>query len=155
MDFDDLSGPIDLHAENRWEVIDELVGHLLATRKIRANHRDGVVASVRERKSAMSTGIGFGIGIPHATSDSLHEVVGVVGRSRRGIQYDVLDGVAVNLVILFVGPRDQPEKHRHTLAHIAKCCTGTILATGSGAFPMSGCWPLAHEDGNLLNACTS
>lgn len=120
MDFDDLPGPIDLHAENRWEVIDELVGHLVATRKIRAEHRDAVVASVRARESAMSTGLGFGIGIPHATSDLVHEVVGVVGRSRRGIQYDSLDGVPVNLVILFVVPRVQPEKQLHTLANIAK-----------------------------------
>jgi mannitol/fructose-specific phosphotransferase system IIA component (Ntr-type) len=120
MDFDDFSGPIDLHAENRWEAIDELAGHLVAAHKVPAEHRGAIIASVRLRESAMSTGIGSGIGLPHATTDLLQEVVGVVGRSRRGIQFDAPDGQPVNLVILFLIPLGQPEKHVHTLANIAK-----------------------------------
>ena len=68
----------------------------------------------------MSTGIGFGIGIPHASTDLIHEVVGSFGRSKTGVQFDALDNQPVNLVMLFLVPQGQFQKHLHTLANIAK-----------------------------------
>lgn len=56
----------DLKATNRWEAIDELVDVLIATGKIQAKDRAAIIAAVRKRENSMSTGIGFGIGIPHA-----------------------------------------------------------------------------------------
>jgi mannitol/fructose-specific phosphotransferase system IIA component (Ntr-type) len=68
----------------------------------------------------MSTGIGFGIGIPHASTDLIPEVVGALGRSAKGISFDALDNQPVNLVMLFLVPQGQFQKHLHTLASIAK-----------------------------------
>ena len=68
----------------------------------------------------MSTGIGFGIGIPHASTDLITEVVGALGRSRTGVGFDALDNQPVNLVMLFLVPQGQFQKHLHTLANIAK-----------------------------------
>ncbi|NGO38904.1 PTS sugar transporter subunit IIA [Limisphaera ngatamarikiensis] len=110
----------DLKATNRWEAIDELVDVLVATGKIRPEHRDAVVAVVRKRENSMSTGIGFGIGIPHASTDVIQEVVGALGRSRRGVDFEALDNQPVKLVMLFLVPQGQFQKHLHTLANIAK-----------------------------------
>jgi mannitol/fructose-specific phosphotransferase system IIA component (Ntr-type) len=124
MNLDDLFGPkphfIDLHAENRWEAIDELINHLVANGKIKAEHREAIAASVKKRESAMSTGIGFGIGLPHAESDLICEVIGAVGRSRKEIEFHALDGQPVKTVVLFLVPQGQWQKHLHTLANIAK-----------------------------------
>ena len=68
----------------------------------------------------MSTGIGFGIGIPHASTDLIPEVVGALGRSSKGINFDALDNQPVNLVMLFLVPQGQFQRHLHTLASIAK-----------------------------------
>ena len=68
----------------------------------------------------MSTGIGFGIGIPHASTDLIYEVVGALGRSAKGVNFDALDNQPVNLVVLFLVPQGQFQKHLHTLAEIAK-----------------------------------
>ena len=68
----------------------------------------------------MSTGIGFGIGIPHASTDLIYEVVGAFGRSKKGMNFDALDNQPVNLVMLFLVPQGQFQKHLHTLANIAK-----------------------------------
>ena len=59
----------DLRATNRWEAIDELINNLVATGKIVPEHHDAIAAVVKKRESSMSTGIGFGIGIPHASTD--------------------------------------------------------------------------------------
>ncbi len=110
----------DLRASDRWEAIDEVINHLIATGKIKAEHRDPIAAVVKKRETSMSTGIGFGIGIPHASTDLIYEVVGALGRSKRGVNFDSLDNQPVNLVMLFLVPQGQFQKHLHTLANIAK-----------------------------------
>src|SRR6201997_2731263 len=110
----------ELEAGNRWEAIDELINKLVATGKIKAEHHDAISAVVKKRESSMSTGIGFGIGIPHASTDLIYEVVGALGRSRKGVNFDALDNQPVNLVMLFLVPQGQFQKHLHTLANIAK-----------------------------------
>jgi mannitol/fructose-specific phosphotransferase system IIA component (Ntr-type) len=110
----------DMQASNRWEAIDELIGNLVATGKIRPEHRESIAAVVKKRESSMSTGIGFGIGIPHASTDLIYEVAGSFGRSKKGVNFEALDNEPVNLVMLFLVPQGQFQKHLHTLASIAK-----------------------------------
>ncbi len=110
----------DLQATNRWEAIDELINNLVACGKIKPEHRDQIAAVVKKRETSMSTGIGFGIGIPHASTDLIYEVIGAFGRSKKGINFDALDNQPVNLVMLFLVPQGQFQKHLHTLANIAK-----------------------------------
>src|SRR5947199_3880570 len=110
----------DLQATNRWEAIDELIKNLVSTGKIKPENPDAISSVVKKRESSMSTGIGFGIGIPHASTDLIGEVVGSLGRSRKGVNFDALDNQPVNLVMLFLVPQGQFQKHLHTLANIAK-----------------------------------
>ena len=110
----------DLKAGNRWEAIDELLDLLVHCGKIKPEHREAIAAVVRKRENSMSTGIGFGIGIPHASTDLIPEVIGAFGRSPKGINFDALDNQPVKLVMLFLVPQGQFQKHLHTLANIAK-----------------------------------
>jgi mannitol/fructose-specific phosphotransferase system IIA component (Ntr-type) len=110
----------DLKAGTRWTAIEELVDLLIATGKIQAKDRAAIIAAIQKRENAMSTGIGFGIGIPHASTDLLHDVVGAMGRSIKGVDFDALDNHPVHLVMLFLVPQGQFQKHLHTLANIAK-----------------------------------
>ena len=110
----------ELKAADRWQAIDELIDNLVATGKIQLQHREAIATVVKKRETSMSTGIGFGIGIPHASTDLIPEVVGALGRSQSGINFDALDNQPVNLVMLFLVPQGQFQKHLHTLANIAK-----------------------------------
>lgn len=110
----------EMRATNRWEAIDELIGHLASLGKVPPQHREAVAAVVKRRENSMSTGIGFGIGIPHASTDLITEVTAAFGRSRVGISFDALDNQPVRLVMLFLVPQGQFQKHLHTLADIAK-----------------------------------
>ena len=124
MNLADILGPAqiipEMQASNRWEAIDELINHLVASGKIKPENRDQIATVVKKRETSMSTGIGFGIGIPHASTDLIYEVVGAFGRSRKGINFDALDNQPVLLVMLFLVPQGQFQKHLHTLAKIAK-----------------------------------
>jgi len=109
-----------MQSATRWEAIDELIGNLVQTKKIKPENREAITAAVKKRESSVSTGIGFGIGIPHASTDLIQDVVGALGRSKKGINFDALDNQPVNLVILFLVPQGQFQRHLHTLASIAK-----------------------------------
>src|SRR5271167_3467308 len=86
----------ELQASDRWEAIDELINNLVTTGKIKPENREAISAVVKKRETSMSTGIGFGIGIPHASTDLIQEVVGSFGRSRGGVNFDALDNQPVN-----------------------------------------------------------
>jgi fructose-specific phosphotransferase system IIA component len=110
----------DMKTTARWEAIGELVEVLVRAGKIREQERDLVLESIKQREQTMSTGIGFGIAIPHASSDIVEEVVAAFGRSTVGIEFDSLDGQPVFFIVLFVVPKDQFQTHLRTLAAIAK-----------------------------------
>jgi fructose-specific phosphotransferase system IIA component len=110
----------DLKATARWDAIRELVDVLVAAGKIRPEELEPVLESIKQREQTMSTGIGFGIAIPHASSDKVDEVVAAFGRSTAGVEFDSLDGQPVFFIVLFVVPKDQFQTHLRTLAAIAK-----------------------------------
>jgi len=124
LDLDEFFGPklsiVELHKENRWDVIDELLDSLEVRQKIHTEHKDAIRTCLRKREISMSTGIGFGVGLPHASTEFVSDLVTVVGRSRNGIEFDSLDGKPVNLVMLFLVPQGQFQKHLNTLASLAK-----------------------------------
>jgi mannitol/fructose-specific phosphotransferase system IIA component (Ntr-type) len=110
----------EMKASERWPAIVELVDLLVSQGKIKAEDRDGILASLKQREETMSTGIGFGIAIPHCSSDRLNEVVAAFGRSTGGIEFDALDNAPVKFVVLFIVPKNQFQTHLRTLASIAK-----------------------------------
>ncbi|MEQ1858948.1 MAG: PTS sugar transporter subunit IIA [Chthoniobacteraceae bacterium] len=110
----------EMQATERWSAIVELVDLLVARDRVRAEDRELILAALRQREETMSTGIGFGIAIPHASSDRITEVVAAFGRSSRGIEFDSLDNAPVRFIVLFVVPKDQFQTHLRTLAAIAK-----------------------------------
>jgi mannitol/fructose-specific phosphotransferase system IIA component (Ntr-type) len=50
----------------------------------------------------------------------ISDVIGAFGRSSSGVDFDAIDNQPVNLVMLFLVPQGQFQKHLHTLANIAK-----------------------------------
>lgn len=110
----------ELQAKERWEAISEIVDFLISGGAISPQHREPVMAALRQREETMSTGIGFGIAIPHASTDCVNEVVAAFARSTKGVEFEALDNELVHFVILFLVPKDQFQAHLRTLAAIAK-----------------------------------
>src|SRR5256712_13842265 len=88
----------EMKATERWKAIDEPDDLLVGLGKIKCTDRDPILAALKQREETMSTGIGFGIAIPHCSSDRLEEVVAAFGRSSTGIEFDALDNAPVKFV---------------------------------------------------------
>src|SRR3954454_12104558 len=110
----------EMKATERWDAIVELMDLLVARSQIKPQDREGILSSLKQREETMSTGIGFGIAIPHCSSDRIDNVIAAFGRSTGGIEFDALDNAPVKFVVLFIVPKNQFQTHLRTLASIAK-----------------------------------
>ncbi len=110
----------DLRATNRWEAVDELIDRLIKIGKVKSERREAIRAAVRKREVAMSTGIGLGVAIPHASTSLVHETITALGRSKSKVNFDALDGQPVSLIILFLVPPGQFQKQLHRMAGFSK-----------------------------------
>lgn len=113
----------EVQAGDRWEVMDELLDHLIAAGDFSPEWRAEVAQSLRQREAMISTGVGGGVAIPHAFSEHINEVVAVFGRSREGIDFVAQDLEVVHFVVLFISPLKSYQKHLHALAAIARMFT--------------------------------
>ena len=125
----------EMQATERYAAIAELVNLLVGTGQIAAPDKDDVLSALRAREETMSTGIGFGIAIPHASSDKVTKVVAAFGRSTKGIEFEALDNSLVKFVVLFVVPKDQFQTHLRTLAAIAKFLNDRTVRERLGTAP--------------------
>lgn len=106
-----------LEAEDKDEVFEELVD-LLVT-QYRLASRDEVLEAIRRREEKMSTGIKRGIAIPHAKTTLTRGVIGVIGISAAGIDYQSLDGEPVHLLFLLLSSEADAGLHLAVLKKIA------------------------------------
>jgi len=84
-----------------------------------AGHEE-VLAAVMERESVQSTGIGFGVAIPHGRCGAVRELTMVAGVSAEPVPFDSIDGEPVRLFFLIVGPEASAGLHVKILSRIAR-----------------------------------
>jgi len=83
------------------------------------NFEDAYRAVVR-REQELSTGIGFGVAIPHGKSPTVRELSVVAGVAPTPVPFDSLDGEPVRLFFLIVGPEATAGQHVKVLSRIAR-----------------------------------
>lgn len=110
----------DLQAESKDAVIEELVQSLLDSGQIDADQRDDIVAAIMKREELGSTGIGRGVAVPHTKHPSVQKLVGTVGVSPEGVDFDSLDGERVQLFFLLISPPERPGDHLRALENISR-----------------------------------
>jgi nitrogen PTS system EIIA component len=79
-----------------------------------------LVQVLMERERLGSTGIGMGIGIPHGKIKSIDYLVMGFGLSRKGVDYDTLDGRPAHLFFMLITPENSTGLHLKALARIAR-----------------------------------
>jgi PTS system fructose-specific IIA component/PTS system nitrogen regulatory IIA component len=109
-----------LSSSDKESVIIELVDSLLEAGDIKESDRDDIVKAIMKREELGSTGIGRGIAVPHTKHPSVDKLVGTVGVSVDGVEFDSLDGEKVQLSFLLVSPPDRPGDHLRALENISR-----------------------------------
>src|SRR3954469_20431839 len=110
----------DMAAADKASVLQELVSSLADAGAVRAEDAAGVVAAIMKREELGSAGIGRGVAVPHTKHPSVSKLIGTVGVSREGVDFDSLDGEKVQLFFLLISPPDRPGDHLRALENISR-----------------------------------
>ena len=107
-----------LKSTDKEGVIRELVDLLAKADEIR--NREDLIKALMTRESLGSTGIGQGIGIPHAKSSYAKDLVAAFGLSQSGVNFDSLDGEPAYIFFLLIAPEESAGPHLKALARISR-----------------------------------
>jgi PTS system fructose-specific IIA component/PTS system nitrogen regulatory IIA component len=110
----------DLTADDKESVIREMVQALLAAGKIAPSEFEGIIKAILKREELGSTGIGRGVAVPHTKHASVDRLIGTVGVSAEGVDFDSLDGEKVHLFFLLISPPDRPGDHLRALENVSR-----------------------------------
>ena len=110
----------DLSSDDKPSVIHELVQALVDANAIRGEDKDSIVKAILKREELGSTGIGRGVAVPHTKHPSVDQLVGTVGVSSEGVDFNSLDGEKVQLFFLLISPPDRPGDHLRALENISR-----------------------------------
>ena len=107
----------DLKSQNKKGILEELVVPLAGSTGLNA---DDLVRVLMERERLGSTGIGGGIGIPHGKIKDLESLVLGFGLSRKGIDFESIDGEPTHIFFVLITPEDSTGLHLKLLARISR-----------------------------------
>lgn len=109
---------LDVKASNKQSVLDYMVGVLERAGKL--NDAKLYRQEIENREKLSTTGIGFGIAIPHAKTAAVKEAHVAVGISKEGIDYGSEDGGKVHLIFMIAATADDSDLHLRMLASLAR-----------------------------------
>jgi len=104
----------DLRADNKTDVLREMVGLLYQAGKI--DDQEKVLEVLLDRERLGSTGVGYGVAIPHGKYNSIDNLIAAFGRSKKGIDFDAVDHKPVHIFFLFLAPENAANLHLRVLA---------------------------------------
>jgi nitrogen PTS system EIIA component len=108
----------DLKGTSKKEILSELARSFKDAGLIR--DVDGAVDVIFEREKLGSTGIGEGIAIPHGKMKGIDRILCAFGRSKKGVDFDAVDGKPVHIFFLLLAPEESVGLHIQMLSRISR-----------------------------------
>jgi len=127
---------VPLTATDKNGVIAELVDLLAEAGKVR--DRNAVLRAVMDRERSRSTGIGYGLAVPHGKCAGCPELAMAVGRPATPIDFDSKDNQPCNIICLLTSPPDQTGPHIQALARISRLMLMESFRTALGRAETAG-----------------
>jgi fructose PTS system EIIBC or EIIC component len=109
---------INLHSQNKIDLLTQMSNSLAS--KISPTDNNMILTKILERESVMSTGIGYGIAIPHCRIPDIDRFFMISARTTTGIDFASIDGQAVRIVFMIISPVNFITEHTQILAALSK-----------------------------------
>jgi fructose-specific phosphotransferase system IIA component len=107
-----------LDVEKKEDIIRVLVDKLDDIQML--TDRDEALKAILEREKAMSTGMQFGVALPHGKTDAARRMTMAVGLKPEGVDFQSLDGKPSKVFVLVVSHKQAAEPHIQLLSEIGK-----------------------------------
>lgn len=95
---------LNLQAEDKRSALVSLLKILSDSGTIPKDRTEGLLGALIEREAQASTGLGFGVALPHARTDLVDKIQLAFGLSPRGVDFASLDGEPAHFFILVLAP---------------------------------------------------
>jgi PTS system nitrogen regulatory IIA component len=115
---------LDLKSKEKKGVIEELVAPLAQSSGVAPKD---LVKVLMERERLGSTGIGGGIGIPHGKLKGIDALIVGFGLSRKGVNFESIDGRPTHIFFLLVTPENSIDIHLKLLSQISRILKNDLL----------------------------
>lgn len=109
----------DLKSADKAGTIRELIDLLVKAGVIKSK-KEEIIKILMSREALGSTGIGQGVGIPHGKSPQLKSLMAAFGLSKKGVDFESLDGEPNYIFFLLLAPEDSAGPHLKALARISR-----------------------------------
>ena len=110
----------DLQAEDKQSAYALMLQHLASNGNISKDLIPSSLQALQIREDKMTTAMGGGFALPHATISKLPSLCTLLARSPKGVPCEAMDGKLVTIFFLILVPPDQNQTHLQTLATVAK-----------------------------------
>jgi mannitol/fructose-specific phosphotransferase system IIA component (Ntr-type) len=105
---------------DKWTVIEQLADLIAAGDQ--GSDREVLLDDTLDREHKGSTGIGKGIAIPHARTTGVTDLIGALGISQAGVDFEADDGQPCHLIFLILAPAQESTRYLKALSAVA--CVG-------------------------------
>lgn len=109
---------MELKSETKEDAIREIVSVLDGSGVIK--NKEKFIADILEREELGSTGIGHKVAIPHARTDVIEGFVIGMGKSKKGIDFNAIDGEKVHIIFLMGASNKELNLYLRLLAELSK-----------------------------------
>ncbi|NBC84642.1 MAG: PTS transporter subunit EIIA [Bacteroidetes bacterium] len=109
---------IGLPGTSKADVINALVDVLAGHPAI--DSIETVRRAIFSREEMMSTGVGKGLGLPHAKTDAAQETIAAFATTESPVEFGAIDDEPVHLLLLLVGPEADKSHHIKILGRISR-----------------------------------
>ena len=110
----------DAKATDKASLLAEIADAAVAGGAVAPENRDKILAALVERERQMSTGMQYGVAIPHAKTDCVSSLVTMIAISRAGIPFETLDKEPASLFIATLSPPSDANSHIRFLAAVTR-----------------------------------
>ena len=108
----------DLLGDSKVKVIKEMTQCLKKNNFIK--YDQALFETLMEREKLGSTGIGENVAIPHGKSDEVTQIITVLARSKKGVEFESLDQKPVHFVCMVIAPAHSTGQHLKVLARVSR-----------------------------------
>lgn len=110
---------LELIGNSKSDVILELA--TLIDAEGRVNNFEQYLQSILEREALTTTGIGFGIAIPHGKTDAVTQTTVAFGRTKVPVDWESLDGTPAQIIFLLAVPEaSKGDEHLRIIASLSR-----------------------------------
>lgn len=109
---------IDLNSIDKQEILSQMACFMTSLYGL--PNGESISQKIIEREGDMSTGIGYGIAIPHARITGIDRLYMVAGRSVQGIEFNAIDEQPVHLLFMMISPTNTSTDHTQILSSLSR-----------------------------------